>query len=254
MTTKDKALTIIDPSTYAIATPDALEFMADIDAPSFDELPLIKVPAGGGTSWELPNGEPAKEFQGIILDRQETRGYWISSFEETGGGSPPDCSSLDNRHGNGMYDGTHFNAEGDLLNPGGLCQVNGVARCPMAQWGSGKGNAQACRLITRVPILLPDALLPAILRLPPSSYGKNDQDGIAAGVRKYEVNQVSLGRRLWQVITAVSLVKDTSAGNHEYSAARFRSLGNVPPALAAVVKRYREAFLPTITAAAVEAE
>ena len=155
--TQSKALKIIDTNTYAVLQPgnDALTILEDTLAPGEQldvfSLPCIKAPAGGGGTWELPNGESAKEIQAIVLHRQVVRAYWGASFEESGGGSPPDCSSMDAIIG-----------EGD---PGGVCRF-----CPNNAWGSGKDNGKACRQITRLFLLFPDSILPVLLSLPPSSF------------------------------------------------------------------------------------
>ena len=54
-------------------------------------------PSGKSTSFELPTLEgskPVKEIVGIILHWNEGRVFYEKDFDE-GGGSPPDCHSVD---------------------------------------------------------------------------------------------------------------------------------------------------------------
>ena len=62
------------------------------------DLTIVKVPSGGGVMWEIPGIEGlqhAKEIEGVIIFTQSTRAYWPDSFDDTGGGSPPQCMSTD---------------------------------------------------------------------------------------------------------------------------------------------------------------
>ena len=84
------------------------------------DLERITVPAGGGTMWEVPTIDSEgvdyhKTLTGIIIGSQTGRKYWKTSFDETGGGTPPDCFSADGVDGIG--------------NPGGQC-----ASCPNAKF------------------------------------------------------------------------------------------------------------------------
>jgi len=83
-------------------------------------LTRIRVPGSGGKFWNVPTlegDEPKAEITGVIVTFQDHRTYWEKSFAETGGGSPPDCSSKDAVTGVGS--------------PGGNCY-----ECPLSQFGS----------------------------------------------------------------------------------------------------------------------
>ena len=119
------------------------------------DLDRIKIPAGGATVWSVPTlegDEPAKELLGVIVHFQDQRAYWAESFGKGGGGSPPDCSSLDMQVGVGR--------------PGGDC-----SRCPFAQYGSAvrddgsEGRGQACRSIRALYLLLPNSVLPTMISI-----------------------------------------------------------------------------------------
>ena len=67
------------------------------------DLPTVKVPAGGAINWQLPDGSAAPILQGVLIVYQPTRAYWSAEFGSTGGKTPPDCSSDDALHGNGTF-------------------------------------------------------------------------------------------------------------------------------------------------------
>ena len=122
-------------------------------------LTHIKLPSGGGLSWTVPTLEgpkPMEVVEGVILSHQKNRAYWRESFASTGGGSPPDCSSLDAEVGRG--------------DPGGPCHA-----CPFQEWGSAvddKGepsDGQACRLVRVIYLLRPASIMPSVIPIPPSS-------------------------------------------------------------------------------------
>jgi hypothetical protein len=247
MTTK--ALSIIEPSAYAIVKADNIgELLGDMLAPGEQlgagDLPRIKVPGAGGQAWELPDGEPTKELQGIIIHRAVVRAFWTENFAAHGGGNPPDCSSSDGIRGEGLYgvmDGIESNS-----NPGGLCKG-----CPMNVYGTAVGDdgkpseAKACREITRLFLMLPDSVLPVVVSLPPSSFK------IA---KQYAVNLGAMGTPLYAAVTGISLVQMKSGGNITYSQAAFRKVGDVPVEAVQRLRAYRESILPMLTGLRVDAE
>ena len=76
--------------------------------------------------------------QAIAVLQQDRRAFWDIGYDESGGGSPPDCHSLDARIGYGWRRGM---AEGQHSQQG--CKT-----CPLSQWGSNsdikEDNQQAC--------------------------------------------------------------------------------------------------------------
>ena len=162
------------------------------------DLDRIKVPAGGATVWSVPTlegDEPAKELLGVIVHFQDQRAYWAESFGKGGGGSPPDCSSLDMQVGVG--------------NPGGDC-----SRCPFAQFGSAvrddgsEGRGQACRSIRALYVLLPNSVLPLVVPIPPSSLKP---------VRSYFLRLSSQAVPYHKVITRLKLARTKSGDGIDYA-------------------------------------
>lgn len=105
--------------------------------PTFDR---IKIPAGGGISYEVPGDDPSnpdsvKEFKAVILYHHPIHSYYKEKF--TGGNNPPDCGSMDGKIG--------------VVAETGECK--NCATCPYAKFGSGDNGGMACKQKRRVPYL-----------------------------------------------------------------------------------------------------
>lgn len=162
------------------------------------DLDRVKVPAGGATVWSVPTldgDEPAKELLGVIVHAQDQRAYWAQRLGQGGGGAPPDCSSLD------MFTG--------IGNPGGACVT-----CPFAQFGSAvrddgsEGRGQACKAVKVLYVLLPHAVLPVVVPVPPSSL-KN--------LKSYLLRLASQAIPYHRVITRLKLQKTKNPDGIDYA-------------------------------------
>ena len=156
----------------------------------------VKLPAGGGTAFELPagegeEGEMVKELKGVILYNHPAFAYYQDKY--TGGTNPPDCGSFDGVTGKG--------------NPGGNC-----ANCPYNRFGSGEGQSKACKNKRMLYILPEGELFPYVLTLP---------TGSLKSFTNYVKSQLSKGRRLNQVVTKVTLKKATNSSGISFSQAIF---------------------------------
>src|SRR5690606_19297716 len=88
---------------------------------------------------------------GVVLGEHASRSYWKEGIEVSGGGTPPDCISLDLVRGEGA--------------PGGVC-----AECPFNQWGSDEnGSGKACQEMRTLFFLRQGEILPTAVTIPPSS-------------------------------------------------------------------------------------
>lgn len=227
-------------TSYAIAeVDDPSELLAGILAPGEEfgiaDLPRIKMPSAGSTTFELPNGSVGKTFEAIILHRQPQRAFWAAEF--SGENNPPDCSSRDNLHGEGLYgiqDGT-----ASAANPTGTCKT-----CPMAAWGSGKDGGQACRQLTQLYLLMPEGLLPTRFTLPPSSYKV---------AQSYAVSLVAMGvKGIHRCTTKFSTVLEKSSGGINYARLTLQMGEPLPQDVAAKIDAYRSQIVPAVTGQAVE--
>jgi hypothetical protein len=155
------------------------------------DLQRIKMPTGGGVSWTVLGEKgvhSVDSITGIILYHKEIRAYWT---DPNSLGEPPACKSEDTVHGFG--------------HPGGMCYV-----CPKAQFGSSlKGGAgQACKLMRIIYLLPPDALLPIVIQLPPTSLKP---------FRAYLMQLTTHMLTYKQVETSFSLSQVTPKGSPTYS-------------------------------------
>ena len=184
------------------------------------DLDRVKMPSGGGMSWELPTEggmTPTVEFEGVIIHHQAARVYWESDMA-SGGGTPPNCSS--NNGASGVGD------------PGGSC-----SNCPFAQFGTeaGGGRGQACKQIKRLFIMRQESLLPLMISLPPTSLSV---------VKKYMLRLTSYQRAYHSVITKFGLEKATSKDGIEYAKVVLTMAGPLSPEDSAIMKGLSESLKP----------
>lgn len=179
----------------ALANTDALTDAADDLAGLQLTFDRVKIPAGGATAFEIPGDnddtEMVKEIRGIILLHHPAYAYYRDKYQ--GGSNPPDCGSFDGVNGTG--------------NPGGLC-----AECPYNRFGSGEGQAKACKNRRMLYILMENEMFPVTLSLP---------TGSLKDFTKYVKRQLSKGRKLSRIVTRISLKKASSASGITYSQAVF---------------------------------
>jgi hypothetical protein len=225
MSKNENALAIPEPSAFAILQPKGLEKITTLvkenmagEDFSASDLPQIKVPAGGGTIFEVstPAGPVAQAaIDAIVLFAAPGRGYWEKGMDEEGGGegSPPDCSSDDMIIGIGE--------------PGGLCKT-----CPKNQFGTAtKGAGKACKERRNVYILTPGMLLPYNLRVPATSL---------KGYKSYLQGLTSADRSINGVITRITLEKTKSKGNITYAQLKFQYVGELNGEQWDAVRKYRQ--------------
>lgn len=159
-------------------------------------LDRVKLPAGGGTAFEIPSAEGedpemAKEITGVIVYNHPAYAYYHDKY--TGGNNPPDCSSFDGVNGIG--------------NPGGNCQS-----CPYNKFGSGDGQSKLCKNKRMLYILREGELFPITISLP---------TGSLKSFTNYVKSQLSRGRKLNQVVTKITLKKTTNASGIAFAQAVF---------------------------------
>lgn len=212
----------------ALANADALnnaaEDLAGLDL-TFDR---IKIPAGGSTAFEIPDGDSeevnmVKEIVGVILLHHPAYAYYKDKY--TGGSNPPDCGSFDGVNGTGT--------------PGGAC-----ATCPLNQFGSGGGQSKACKNRRMLYVLMEGELFPMVLSLPTGSLKE---------FTKYLKRQLSKGRKLNQIVTKISLKKATNGSGIAFSQAVFsfeRVLNDEERAAVAVVTDSVKAYAANLTMSA----
>ena len=183
-------------------------------------LQRIKIPAGGGTAWKLDTLEGIKhetKISGVVILAQPRRSYWKDEFD--GSGASPDCYSLD--------------AEAGVGSPGGRCVT-----CDFAAFGSGKGNAQACKMVMELYVLLHDQSLPAVLQVSPGSLKEWHAFMMKLG---------SAGLLYYLVSINIGLKEAASGGGIKYSQLDLSLDRRLDGDEVAAVIGYRQTMLPMLS-------
>ncbi len=220
--TTSTALTTVEPGRFLVLNHDPAEIEAIIadnlggqEVTEFD-LPRIKVPSGGGRTWEIPTltgVDAAPVLEGIVVHFKLTRAYWSP---DSGSGGPPQCRSNDGIVGIG--------------DPGGHCKT-----CPFAQFGSATDDAgnqapgQACNAKEIWFMLRPGSFLPVAVALPSTSLK---------------------AAKAYRVGTHVGLEQSRNAKGDAYSKAVPTVGGVLDPDEAAAAQAYAARFRPLFDAAA----
>lgn len=183
----------------------------------------VSVPAGGSTTWEVPaldGMEETKELTGIIIFQKTTRAFWKDSFEDSGGGTPPDCSSDDGRTGTGE--------------PGGDC-----GPCPHNQFGSDGKKGKGCKECRILFMLFPENLLPVVVSVPPSSL---------KAMKKFMLRMTSKNVPYWKCIVKLELNRTKNSDGISYSEIVPSIVGRIPCEQIDGLKAYRENLIPSLAA------
>lgn len=191
------------------------------------DLPRIKIPAGGGTTWQVPTLEgDASEtvLEGVILSARDGRSYYKDSIEKTGGGQPPDCASVDGVNGT---PGT-----GENKGPGGLC-----ASCPLGGFG---GPCKPGKLL----FIIRKGLLPDVVQLPRTSLKP---------VREYLLKLASNAVPYFHAITRIGLAKDKNPQGITYSKATFQFGGKLSDEEKKKAEALRNLYMPLIGTVKIDA-
>lgn len=192
------------------------------------DMDRVGIPGGGGLAWSVPdlNGEPeaVPELVGVILLHGDRRAYWKIGFDESGGGTPPDCSSMDGRTGIGYIRGEE--------KENGEPKTRACKTCPMAQWGSGdfddKGqplpknkcsNGQACTQRKVVFLLRQGDVLPLIVDLAPTSIKAFTQ---------FMLRLTSKGIPCYGAVVGLKLRNENSNTGIKYSVVSPRLISTLP--------------------------
>lgn len=196
---------------------------------SFD-FDRVKVPAGGGASWEVPSldgDHSEKALTGIVVGIAWKKAYWQASVDESGGGSPPDCRSDDGLIGIG--------------NPGGACK-----RCPYNEFGTAsKGTGKACRDIGHLLILRPSSILPLLVTVPPTSI---------KGVRQFIMRMAGEALPYYGAAVELTLERDKNGQGISYSKIAPRLVRRLNPEERARIKAYAAELAPILSSVPLHTE
>lgn len=206
------------------------EALAPGETLGLGDLTRIKVPAGGSTTWAIPDPlagteVETKEITGIILRADTRRGYWKDAYD--GSNDPPDCGSDDGVTG-------VPNDESEHPGPGGAC-----ADCPFNEFGSAEnGIGKACKESRLLFVLTEDSILPVVIGVPPASL---------APLKAYRVGLLRTKRKLAGVVTKLTLEKAENAGGIKYGRIIPAMAAELEPEAAAKVAAYAEILAPAMS-------
>lgn len=204
-------------------------------------LARVRIPAGGGTSWEVPTltgNDPRKVLEGVVVFFKNSRSFWEEAY--SGGNEPPDCSAADAKHATKRTDEVEIPAtideQGKLL-----CDT-----CQFSEWGSsetGSGRGQACKLTRQLFLITPERMLPLVVSLPPTSLKR---------ASKYFLDLADYSKDYKRMVTKISLEKTSGQGVPDYSIACFEAGEDLEPEVADLMNEYAEALRPHFEAVRVE--
>lgn len=179
-------------------------------------LPTIKIPSGGGISFEIPTEDPtnpdtAKELVGVLVYHHSVNRYYLKSMAESSG-EAPDCWSPDGEEG--------FTKENLHLK---------CASCPLNEFGSDPKGGKACSNRRRLYVMFEDSFLPSIIEVPPASL-KNLTPYIYA-------NYALRGRPTSSIITKFTLKKAKSKAGIDYSEINFTFVSDLSPEMIEIASK-----------------
>lgn len=247
----NKDLVIIEPSNYAVMQAETnvaelvKENLGEGEQITAFDLDKIPIPSGGGLFFEIETidgPEAVKEIQGVPVFTKISRSFWIESYDDSGGGSPPDCVSDDGNIG--------YPTEPVAEKLKGMVEIRpdgGVlcANCPYNKFGSAKvGDGKACQERRFFFIVPPDSSLPLFLSTPPTSLGL---------AKKYLLRLASHSLPYWSRIMKIYLTKSNNRAGTEYSKVNFQVAAKLSPEEVDFFKKYHDEMLPIFEATAREA-
>ena len=180
------------------------------------DLPRATVPPGGVRVWNLPgetaDDEPRTTLRGVLVSLGRPRARWDKTMDETGGGTPPVCSSPDGKIGSG--------------DPGGPC-----AQCRHNVWGSDGANGKACKEKRMLYLLQKDNILPMVVQAPSTSI---------EAVKSYRIGLANQRLNYYSVETELSL--ERVEGGFPYSRIILRNVGELSEEEKTKASTYISAF------------
>jgi len=201
------AESMIQSGYAALATSSLMDDLAEDLTGLSLKYDRVKIPSALSPMFEVPGedgeSEMVKELRGVIVLQHPANSYYRDAY--AGGSNPPDC---------GSYDGL-------VGSTGQEC-----AACPYNRFGSGDGQAKACKNKRLLYILPEGELFPQLFALP---------TGSLRPFTDYLKRQLSKGRRLNQIVTKITLKRASNAGGIAYSQCVFTCERVLDPAEQAAI-------------------
>jgi len=229
---ESESTALVKLESFAIvkASPDRLANIIQQNFPSgtFGEFNMerIHVPSGDSRQFMVDTLEegpaPVDSVTGIIVYFGVGRVYYETPFEESGGGSPPDCSSSDGITGQGT--------------PGGLCR-----ECEKNVFGGTKTGGKECKEQRLLYLVRPEESLPCVIIGPPGSIRP---------VTDYMVKLTQRDLLYSEVVTELGLQTLSSKKIAAFAGLRPRMVSVVPEEVRPRIEKYTKALRGILATAA----
>lgn len=246
------ALQLVAPGTYSIVAAEdnvrkMLQTLQDLAAGAFD-LPLIKLPAGEGTFWQLPDehGElqAHKSLTGVLAAVQMgVKGWWAKPYAAEGGGTPPDCESTDGRHGRGI-NRLDVDPVTKKLDEAHRSTTHDCFACPWNQFGSarkdsgvGTGAGKDCKDQARLVFFRPGDFVPFLILGPATSL---------KALKKYHMDLAQQNLGPAEVETTLTLRTEVSTDGFKYPVLQFSRGRKLPPAEGGRMRELGQQFVQRV--------
>jgi len=201
---------------------------------AISDLTKFVMPSGGGTAFEYPNpvaGHPKNVdyLDLVIVAFKDQKAFWKESIDDSGGGTPPDCRSMDMIHGIGS--------------PGGFCNGGTDQQpepCPFNEFGSakeGEAEGKACKDLRFLFVLEGKSRIPKMIIVPPTSL---------KGVRRYFLDLAGQDISFYRVITRFTLVSDKNKKGIKYSRLVPEAIADLSDEEAAIAEEFKKMLDPMI--------
>ena len=227
--TKSTALATVDAGKYvalqdggAIAEAMAAN-MGEGAAFRESDLTRVPIPAGGGTTWMVPDiteDRAAKTIDGILVYQCVRGVLWPKDDPEEG--SLPLLVSTDLKTARLVAPDSVDKALLAKIEP--AKNADGTydwEKLPQNEWGSGKGGKGKAAKEQRVLYILPaDSPLPLVVVIQPGSL---------KGWREFMVAITKAGVPYYRAVVSLSLVKETSANGQPYAQVVPKLIGTLTP-------------------------
>lgn len=192
----------------------SMKMLESMGVGQFD-LQRIKVPSGGGQTFELQTlkgVEAAASLEVVITAIRGNEKQWWKSADPSG--DRPSCQSFDGIHGNGI------NSLDEAATPG----KHECATCAWNQFGTSRGKSSRgkdCKDTITLFFFRPGSRLPGFISVPPTSL---------KAVRTYSLALLDAGKTIHGVVTRISLVIEKSQDGTKYAEIKLDYVGDLEDA------------------------
>jgi len=187
---------------------------------SIFDLERASLPAGKSKAeWSVagPEGDTyAVELRGVILEVKDWRTWYRIPFDESGGGSPPDCSSDDATTGMGDR------------SPDGADGAGGPFDCLTCKYGQFGGECHERRAVF---LLRPENIYPMLVVLPRTSI---------KAIKRFVMAVTGKFLDLWDYEVSLTMEKDKNQDGITYHKVKVQTVRRLTDEQSALCERWHD--------------